>query len=229
MTSTENAVLGAVIVAAGSGQRFGDAAKVFCELGGQPVLQHSLQLFLSMPEFQCIVVVLGAHTIEEGTALVHDRQYRNARICLGGKTRSDSVRAGLEALPREVGLVAVHDAGRPLAQADMVRRVIAAARGCGAAVPVLPVTDTLVRLGENRQAVDVEPRDGLGAAQTPQVVRRDWLESALRAGGGNTDEGGALLSAGYPVMTVEGAPDNMKLTWPEDLVIAEAILRWRSR
>lgn len=229
MTSAANAVLGAVIVAAGSGVRFGDAGKVFCELGGQPVLQYSLQLFNSMPEFQHIVVVLGAHTIEEGRALVQDRQFRDTRICLGGTTRSDSVRAGIEALPRHAGLVAVHDAGRPLAQADMVRRVIAAATQWGAAVPVLPVTDTLVRLGENQQAIHVEPREGLGATQTPQVARRDWLESALGTGGSNTDEGGTLLSAGYPVMTVEGAPDNMKLTWPEDLVLAEAVLRRRSR
>ena len=228
MTSTEDAVLGVVIVAAGSGQRFGDAAKVFSALDGQPVLLHSLQLFLSMPEVHHIVVVLGAHTIEEGTALVHNRRYQKVQVCLGGESRRDSVRAGLAALPKEVELVAVHDAGRPLAQRDMVRRVVAAARECGAAAPVVPVSDTVVRIGPNRQVMGVEERDGLAAVQTPQVARRDWLESSLRSGTSNTDEGGALLSAGYPVMTVDGAPENIKLTWPGDLAIAEAILRRRN-
>lgn len=229
MTLTADAVLGVVIVAAGSGQRFGDAAKVFKTLDGRPVLQYSLQLFLSMPEVHDIVVVLGAHTIEEGTSLVHDRQYKKVRVCVGGETRSDSVRAGLAELPEEVALVAVHDAGRPLVQPDMVRRVIAAAREHGAALPVVPVSDTLARIGESGQVTGVEERERLVAVQTPQVARRDWLECALGSGGSNTDEGGALLSAGYAVTTVDGAPDNIKLTWPADLAIAEALLRRRSQ
>ncbi|MBA2453887.1 MAG: 2-C-methyl-D-erythritol 4-phosphate cytidylyltransferase [Chloroflexia bacterium] len=229
MTTAHDAALGVVIVAAGSGQRFGDAAKVFSRLDGQPVLHHSLQLFLSMPEVQHIVVVLGAHTIEEGTTLIQNRFSQNVQVCLGGETRSDSVRAGLTALPKELELVAVHDAGRPLVQRNMTRRVVAAARECGAAVPVVPVSDTLVRIDVNGQVVSIEERDGLGAVQTPQVARRDWLASALRAETSNTDEGGALLLAGYPVMTVEGAVDNIKLTWPGDLTLAEAILRRRNQ
>lgn len=227
MIASESSALGIVIVAAGSGQRFGDTAKVLCLLEGRPVLDHSLDLFLSMPEVERIVVVLGAHTMAAGKLLLRDRQSEKLVACLGGKTRSESVRSGLTALSPEINLVAVHDAGRPLAGTDLVHRVVAAAAEHGAAAPVVPVTDTLVRLGENRQVAGIEPRERLGAVQTPQVARRDWLESALRAGLDSTDESGALLAAGYPVVTVDGCAENIKLTWPGDVAIAEAILRRR--
>lgn len=227
MTRSQDSSLGVVVVAAGTGQRFGDSGKIFRLLGGQPVLQHSLRLFLSMPEVQALVVVLGAHTLDEGRMLLHRMECEDVHICLGGDTRSDSVRAGIAALPASVDLVAVHDAGRPLARADMVRRVIEAARKHGAAIPITPVSDTIVRLRSDQSVDRVESRDQLGAVQTPQVARRDWLVPALDACGHTTDEGGALLAAGYPVTAVDGSPDNIKLTWPDDLAVAEVILMRR--
>lgn len=227
MIATADATLGAVIVAAGSGQRFGHTDKVLRPLAGRPVLGHSLDLFLSLSEVKRVVVVLGAHTIVEGTKLLKDRQSDRVAACLGGGARSESVRAGLEALPPEVDLVAVHDAGRPLAGSDLLRRVVDAARVHGAAAPVVPVSDTLARLGPNLHMESIEPREMLGAVQTPQVARRDWLEVALRAVADASDESGALLAAGYPVVTVDGCAENIKLTWPADLAIAEAILQWR--
>ncbi len=229
MTLAKDVVLGVVIVAAGSGERFGDAAKVFSPLAGRPVLEHSLELFQSVAEVRQIMVVLGGHTIEAGRALIRDREYAHIGVCLGGDTRSDSVRAGLRALHSEVDLVAVHDAGRPLASLALARRVIAAARVHGAAVPLVPVQDTLVRVDRDRQVTGIEPREQLGAVQTPQVARRDWLEAALDTQQTHTDESGALLAAGFRVVTVEGCPDNIKLTWPTDLALAEAILHRRQQ
>lgn len=224
MNRAGDATVGAVIVAAGSGLRFGNTAKVFLSLGGQPVLKHSVCMFLSIPEVQQVVVVLGAHTLEQGRALLCRTQHMKVSVCLGGDTRSDSVRAGVAALTDGIDLVAVHDAARPLARVEMVRRVIDAAQEHGAAAPVVPLSDTIARLGPDRVLERIEPRDMLGALQTPQVTRRDWLEMALHPGANFSDESGALLAVGFQVKAVDGSPDNIKLTWPEDLAIAEYIL-----
>ena len=224
MTGLQTDMLGAVIVAAGSGRRFDDAAKVFRILNGKPVLQRSVEVFLLLPEVQTIVVVLGTHTLDEGTALLNHLDRWRIAVCVGGATRSESVRLGIEALPEHINLVAIHDAARPLVRAPLVRRVVDAAREHGAAIPAVPLNDTILRTSSDGAITNTEAREQLRAAQTPQVARRDWLESALRTGSSHTDEGGALVSAGYSVMTVEGSPDNIKLTWPEDLTTAEALL-----
>lgn len=109
-----------MIVAAGTGQRFGDDAKVFSALGGKPVLTHTLDLFAGLSDVRQIVVVLGSHTIEVGRALVENAGITNATVCLGGASRSDSVRAGLNCLNANIGLVAIHDAARPCADRKSV-------------------------------------------------------------------------------------------------------------
>jgi 2-C-methyl-D-erythritol 4-phosphate cytidylyltransferase len=171
-----------------------------------------------------IVVVLGPHTLRAGAELVATLGLRDVVLCEGGATRGDSVRAGLRGLEPEIELVAVHDAARPLASTALLRSVVAAAREHGAAVPVLPVVDTLSRLdaaGFVRAAVE---RANVVAAQTPQVARRDWLEAALASAPDATDEGSALVRAGYVVASTPGERHNLKLTWPDDLRLAEAWL-----
>jgi 2-C-methyl-D-erythritol 4-phosphate cytidylyltransferase len=137
------------------------------------------------------------------------------------------VRAGLAALTVACTHVAVHDAARPLVTATLVERVIKAALGDGAAVPVVPVGDTLHVISLEGTILSTPDRSGLRAAQTPQVARRDWLERAYRVADGTTDEGGLLHAAGYPVRLVDGDPTNLKITWPADLALAEALLATR--
>jgi 2-C-methyl-D-erythritol 4-phosphate cytidylyltransferase len=223
---TTPATLGVVIVAAGSGVRFGDAGKALARLAGRPLLNWSLALFESLHETSEIVVVAGSHTIDRCAALLAESS-RLVTVVEGGETRTNSMLAGLAALSNEIEYVAVHDAARPLATTTLAQRVIAAAVSTGAAVPVTPVSDTLHTISADGQIAATPDRATLRAAQTPQVARRDWLLAAGRNATGSTDEGGLLHAAGYPVALVEGDPANLKITWPEDLALAEALLAAR--
>lgn len=224
---TSSPALGVVIVAAGSGVRFGDTGKALAPLAGRPVLAWSLSVFSSLPLVSEIVVVAGSHT-QSGCERLQD-EMRDPRLSVvtGGATRADSVRAGLTALTSASTHVAVHDAARPLVTAKLVERVIEAALADGAAVPVIPVGDTLHVISLEGTILSTPDRSGLRAAQTPQVARRDWLERAYRVADGTTDEGGLLHAAGYPVRLVDGNPTNLKITWPADLALAEALLATR--
>lgn len=215
--------VGAVVVAAGSGTRFGDREKVFLDLAGRPLLLWSVERLARHPAVQRVVVVLGEHTIERGRALLGGAGLATVTTCLGGATRADSTRAGLACLP-DAGIVLVHDAARPLLDDALIDRVIAASRKVGAAIPVVPVSDTLHRTTPDGRSAGVVNRETLAAAQTPQAARRDWLISALDRAGQATDEGGMLQVAGYPVALVAGNARNLKITWPLDLAIARSIL-----
>lgn len=218
----------AVIVAAGSGTRYGDPDKVFAPLDGRTVLARSIELFRDMPEFDEIVVVLGEHSLARGRRLV--AKYADIRLstCVGGASRSDSVRAGLTALRSAATLVAVHDAARPLATPELVRRVLLSAREHGAAVPSLRVRDTVQEVDADGRLRATLDRERLRAVQTPQIARRDWLLQALAHTSATTDEGSLLYLAGYHVQHVDGAQDNIKLTWQSDLALAEAMLTARA-
>lgn len=229
MTGHGKPRVGAVVVAAGSGQRFGGSDKVLADLAGRPLVAHSIEVLADHPRIDEVVVLAGTHTLDRVRNIVAAMNCPDILVCRGGETRSDSVRNGLRALSPSVVLVAVHDAARPLVRADLVSRTIEAAERDGAAVPVTSVTDTLYRVGDDGVVESVENRDQLRGAQTPQVARRDWLDFALSEMTADTDEGGVLLRRGYSVATVEGCPENMKVTWPSDLVIAEAILAERRR
>jgi 2-C-methyl-D-erythritol 4-phosphate cytidylyltransferase len=224
---TSSPALGVVIVAAGSGVRFGDTGKALAPLAGRPVLAWSLSLFASLPLVSKIVVVAGSHTQSCCERLLDEMRDPRLSVVTGGVTRADSVRAGLAALTVACTHVAVHDAARPLVTATLVERVIKAALGDGAAVPVVPVGDTLHVISLEGTILSTPDRSGLRAAQTPQVARRDWLERAYRVADGTTDEGGLLHAAGYPVRLVDGDPTNLKITWPADLALAEALLATR--
>ena len=145
----------------------------------------------------------------------------------GGAERQDSVRAGVDALPPEFDWVAVHDAARALVRPEAVSRVVAAAARSGAAILGAPVRDTLKRVSEGR-IVETPDRSAFWAAQTPQVFRVELLREALAkaeaAGYQGTDDAALVERLGVPVHVVEGDPDNLKLTHPEDLAMAERIL-----
>jgi 2-C-methyl-D-erythritol 4-phosphate cytidylyltransferase len=225
---SNTATVGAVIVAAGSGTRFGDADKVFAPLGGRPLLDYSARLFAADAGIGHVVIVLGAHTLERGQALAKELGER-VSVVIGGATRTDSVRAGVLALDPSIELVAVHDAARPLVSSGLLRRLIDAAVEVGAAIPAVPLVDTVYLAGQNGALEALLDRSRLRAAQTPQLARRDWLMQVLSNDAAATDEGSLLHAAGYPVQLIEGEPENLKITLPRDLLIAEAILTDRER
>jgi 2-C-methyl-D-erythritol 4-phosphate cytidylyltransferase len=224
----------ALVLGAGRGERLGtDAPKAFVPLLGRPILLHALEALAACSDLERLVPVVPA---EERSGLARWSAElaaipRVAPAVAGGPERQDSVRAGLRALAGDVAFVAVHDAARPLVRAADVARVVAVAREHGAALLAVPVRDTLKRVRGGR-VVETPPRDECWAAQTPQVFRRDWLEEALAKAEADgflgTDDAQLVERLGLPVRIVPGDPGNLKITFPEDLAIAEARLRERA-
>jgi 2-C-methyl-D-erythritol 4-phosphate cytidylyltransferase len=216
----------AVIVAAGSSARFGATDKLSAGLCGRPVLGWSLALFESLPGLGCIVIVSAPERVAEVTAMAETWCPKACfRVVPGGARRRDSVEAGLRECTKRY--VAVHDGARPLATAELVQRVLAAAEGHPGAIAAIPVTDTIkvVRAGVITGHPD---RASLWAAQTPQVVLRTaWLDAARMSDNDETDDAAMLSRLGLECAVAEGSPDNIKVTRPHDLEVAAAILQSR--
>lgn len=204
----------AIVVAAGSGTRFG-RPKQFELLAGRRVLDRSIEAARSVA--QGVVVVLPA-----GTAPA-DMAHADA-VVQGGATRSASVRAALGALPPEVDFVIVHDAARPLATPSLFATVLGAlAGGAAASIPVLQVNETVKRVEKGTVAGTLE-RDGLVTVQTPQAFRAEVLLAAHRGQADASDDAALVEMLGLEVAVVPGDPRNLKITVPSDLVVAEALL-----
>ena len=201
-----------VVVAAGSGNRFG-RAKQYVELAGVRVVDRSVAVAAQVSE-GVVVVVPPSDVEDESARLVA------AAVVAGGTSRTGSVRNGLAAVPDHADIICVHDAARPLASFDIYERVVQEVRsGAAGAVPVVPVTDTI-------RSVDggVVDRSSLQAVQTPQAFRAELLRVAHADAADATDDASLVESAGYAVVAVEGHPRNIKITHPDDLAAAEAWL-----
>jgi 2-C-methyl-D-erythritol 4-phosphate cytidylyltransferase len=223
----------ALVLAAGRGERFGAGrAKAFLPLAGRPLVVHAVEALAACDAIDWIVAVLPAAEIGRLAAAQWSAVAARKIIAsvAGGAERQDSMRAGLTALPADVELVAIHDAARPLVRPGDVARVIAAAARSGAALLAVPVRDTLKRVRDGR-VVETPPREGLWAAQTPQVFRAALLREALAKaeadGFQGTDDAQLIERLGCAVEIVEGDPSNLKITWPADLAWAEACVRER--
>lgn len=219
--------VGAIIVAAGRGERIGATRpKQLLDLGGTTMLQRSVAAFASHPAVAAIVVVLPPDRIADGPAIV-GRAERVTAFAAGGARRQDSVANGLAAMAADVDVMLVHDAARPFVSAAVIDRVIDATVQAGAAVPAIPVHDTVKRsTGSDRTIVATIPRGEIWLAQTPQGFRREILQDAMARGGGAdvTDEAMLVERAGYAVRIVDGDESNMKITTLEDLDRARARL-----
>ena len=214
----------AIIVAAGAGKRFGEP-KQFAYLRAKPVLEWTLERFEAHPEVEEIVLVLPD---EQDLKHYRMRYAKILDIVRGGERRQDSVWQGFRLLTASAPeVVLVHDGARPLVGPDLISRVIAAARADGAAVPVLPIEDTVKEVRDGRVAGTVD-RTLLFRAQTPQGFRYDVLKKALDAARRDrfygTDEAALVERVGLPVTAVAGDPRNIKITTPVDIPIAEALL-----
>jgi 2-C-methyl-D-erythritol 4-phosphate cytidylyltransferase len=213
-----------IIVAAGAGTRFGEM-KQYAYLRAKPVLEWTLERFEAHSGVGAVALVLPD---ENDLKHYRTRYPKIIDIVRGGDRRQDSVWQGFRLLSA-VGpeIVLVHDGARPLVPADLISRVIEAARADGAAVPVLAVEDTLKEVRDGRVAGTVD-RTLLFRAQTPQGFRYDVLKKALDAARKDrfygTDEAALVERLGLPVATVPGDPRNIKITTPGDIPIAEALL-----
>ncbi len=229
----------AIVVAGGTGRRFG-GFKQFLPLAGVPVASWSIRAAHTVADGVVLVVPSDAspgsdQSVADDGGLpapgaTGDAAFGATTVVAGGDTRAASVRAGLAAVPGDVGIIVIHDAARPLASPELFASVVAAVRSGDAhgVIPVVPVSDTLKRV-EDGVVVGTVDRDGLVAVQTPQAFVAEALRSAHRDGGEATDDAGLLEAAGLPIATVEGDPRNLKLTRPEDLVLAEALMSGASR
>ncbi|MCC6674625.1 MAG: 2-C-methyl-D-erythritol 4-phosphate cytidylyltransferase [Thermomicrobiales bacterium] len=219
----------AIIVAAGSGQRFGDPGKSFTLVAGKPMAWWSLTAAAAAPSVDELVLVCGDHSLAAASTLVAKfATEKPIRIVLGGKRRQDSALAGVRATSDKVSVVSIHDAARPLVISALFDAVIAAAMEHGAAITAIPVSDTIKRIVDGRVRETI-PRDDLVAVQTPQAFDKrqllDAFEFAERDGATVTDEASLIEQMGGAVVVVPGAVTNIKITYPDDHAIAEMFMR----
>ncbi len=221
----ETAVL---VLAAGRGLRLGAGIpKAYVPLRGRTLLERSLDILLRVPGIDHLQPVLAREDQDRYRALVGPTDPRLAAPVVGGAERQDSVAAGLAALPEAVEWVMIHDAARCLVRVEAVERVLALGRECGAALLAIPIGETLKRVRAG--AVEDSPDRALHwLAQTPQVFRRGLLEEGLakaRSDGFNaTDDAQLVERLGVVVRVAEGHPENLKITRPSDLLLAESWL-----
>lgn len=216
----------AVLVAAGSSTRMG-FDKLSFDLGGETVLERSVRAFDECPEVDELVIVTGASS--ENAQRAAARCKKPVRLVRGGSTRAESARSGVAAAHGR--LVAVHDAARPFVSQSVIADTIAAAARRGAAAPAVPVKDTIKTVAEDGAVTGTPDRSTLRAVQTPQVFEADLLKAALQSALENevpvTDDCSAVERLGKVVYLIDGDEENLKITTPVDLVIAEAILAER--
>ena len=213
----------AIIVAAGEGKRFG-SSKPFAVLKGKRILDHSLETFDRHPGIFDMVLVL--HETGQDDSFL-DQYSKLKTVVKGGERRQDSVLLGFQHIdPVRTDIVLVHDAARPLVKAGLIDRIIETTKAKGAAIPVLPVNDTIKRIDGNRVSRTID-RQGLYCIQTPQGFSCEILgrafEEVLEDSETYTDEAALVEKLGVDVFAVPGDPRNIKITVPGDLKIAEAL------
>lgn len=221
----------ALVPAAGSGRRFGgEVPKQYLQADGKPLIAHALDALLAHPRIDGVVVALAAEDPRwPGWTTLHGKP---VVTCIGGGERADSVLAALLALPAGVAgdeLLVVHDAARPNLRADDISRLIDAAIACeDGAILAAPVRDTLKNADGHARVASTLPRDQLWRALTPQAFRCDLLRRALEVAKADgivvTDEAMAVERLGLRPRLVEGREDNLKVTTPADLALAEFLL-----
>ncbi len=218
--------VGVIVVAAGRGQRFGgQTPKQYLPLGGAPVLLHALRPFTSHPEVAQVVVVLSAEDAAIPPEWLRPLLGEMLIVTAGGGERSESVAAGLTVLSSACDVVLVHDGARPFPPVEVIDAGIASARHGHAAVPGMPLAETLKRADDFGRILTTVPRAGLWRAQTPQAFPRDLLVRAHAAGRTEgvaaTDDAMLVELLGARVDLLPGSARNLKITTADDLALAE--------
>lgn len=218
--------LSVVIAAAGSSQRMG-FDKIFKDLVGRPVIEHTILAFQECQIVSEIIVVVKSEDLEAASHIC--RKYSKvSKVVSGGERRIDSVLSGVMETDRRAKLIGIHDGARPLVSDTIIRDTAELARKCGAAVPAIPLSDTVKYADTNRRVTDTPSRSELYSVQTPQVFDGDILKGALRKALNDnreiTDDSMAVEALGVPVYLSEGSAENLKLTSPVDFITAEGII-----
>lgn len=214
-----------IVLAAGSGRRFGGSPKQFELLGDVRIIDRSLAVSRAAADH--VVVVLPPGQESEGISLMESGAADVA--VTGGSERADSVRAALAVIDEDAAVIVVHDAARPLASAELHQAVVAAVHaGADAVIPAIPVTDTIKRIehdGAGYSVVaDTLDRSTLVSVQTPQAFRAEVLRDAHATSAGATDDAALVEAIGATVVVIDGEPTNIKITGPNDIAIAAILL-----
>jgi 2-C-methyl-D-erythritol 4-phosphate cytidylyltransferase len=219
----------ALLLAAGRGERLGGGAKGLLELGGRPLIAYSVDAVDRAASVEAFVVAAPPAEVDAAKRAASSLKLLAATA--GGETRQASVRAALDAVPEPFDAVVCHDVARPFAGPELFDRAVTALEEADGAVPAIALADT-VKLVAGAVVRETLPRDRVVAVQTPQAFRRPALEeahrAALRDGLEATDDAALLERSGFRVVTVAGDPSNRKITVPEDLQWAEAVVRERA-
>lgn len=222
----------AVIVAAGEGKRMGEKVpKPFLPLGGRPLILHTLSRFAASQVRKVIVVAAGRELSRCQKLIRSDLQLGGLKCVFqaGGRRRQDSVSEGLTRLDTDCEVVVIHDGVRPFVSPRLIDRCVEEAFQKGAVVVGVPVRDTIKVVSADRQVRETPSRDSLREIQTPQAFRteiiREAFRRAARDGAEATDDAMLVESLGKSVALLEGQRTNIKITLPEDLLFAEALLR----
>ncbi len=203
--------------------------KIFAAVAGKPVLWQVLQIFQGCGVVDQAVVVLNEASVERGLRLVEEGKFSKVvAVCAGGQRRQDSVAEGLKRLDG-CSWVVIHDGARPCLTVDLVEQGLREARLTGAAIAAVPLKET-VKVVDSEGVISSTPRrESLWAAQTPQIFRFDLIAEAHRMVDGEVTDDASLVEAlGHKVKVYMGSYDNIKVTTPEDLALAETILRMRN-
>lgn len=215
----------AIIVAGGRGMRMGhDLPKQFLPLGSKPVLMHTLERFYHFNKDIRLILVLPADQFTYWKVLCQKHNFKlEHRLTSGGETRFHSVQKGLDLVDK--GLVAIHDGVRPFVSFETIARCFRAAETCGVAIPVINVTESLREVEEDGSRA--RGRDAFRIVQTPQIFKSDIIKGAYLQAEGTafTDDASVVEAAGYDITLVEGNRENIKITSPLDMVVADALLK----
>jgi 2-C-methyl-D-erythritol 4-phosphate cytidylyltransferase/2-C-methyl-D-erythritol 2,4-cyclodiphosphate synthase len=224
----------AIVAAAGRGERLrAPQNKAFVQLAGRPLVSYALETFRGCPGIAEIILVVAPEDVERARQLLRAGAGQTERVVAGGALRQESVAAALAEVRPGIDLVAIHDAARPFVKRDLIQRCLEQAARCGAAVAAAQATDTVKQADPDGTVTSTLDRSRIWLVQTPQVFRRALLEEAHRsaaaAGVTGTDDAALVERLGHPVHLVEGDVDNIKITFPEDVVRSEqALARGRS-
>jgi 2-C-methyl-D-erythritol 4-phosphate cytidylyltransferase len=221
--------VGAIIVAAGQSSRMGGVDKIFAPLCGKPLLAQLVEAFQDCPSVDEVVVILGKGNLERGQRLVAEYGWSKViAVCQGGLRRQDSVREGIKRLS-DCQWVVIHDGARPLISTNIIETGLDEAQSSGVAVAAVPVKDTIKLVSGDGFVRQTPNRHDLWAVQTPQVFRFHLLAEAHRQAAGEvTDDAMLVEQLGHKVKVYMGSYENIKVTTPEDLALAEFILRKRN-
>jgi len=223
----------AIIAAGGIGKRMHiQENKLFIELLGRPVLSVTISVFESTELLDEIVLVVPPDEMDRTLSLVKKSGFKKIKnVVSGGQTRQDSVYNGLQAISHDSDIVLIHDGARPFVTKEMIVRAVNEIKTCSAVIVAMPVKDTIKTVGEDGFVMNTLDRELLWQVQTPQVFKKDLIieahERAKRVSLQATDDSRLVERLGEKVKVIRGSYENIKITTPEDIKIAEEILRSR--